>query len=106
MPTTIRTEAARVALAHREYEKDTREHRRQLRARAAVLMRDPSATDREAFAMLCAADPEFQELVLSLACDEVWRDSNIEAGAVATIEDDGSVRWTAREYAGHLLGDA
>jgi hypothetical protein len=99
MPTTIRTEQARVALAHREYRKHSAEHKRRLKIRGLELKRDPRAIDEASFLKLCAEDPECFDLMLSLVCDEVWRDANIENGCVATIEDDGRVRWTLPQYA-------
>jgi hypothetical protein len=99
MPTTITTEAARVAMAHREYDQAVAEIEAQMDARAAVLMQDPRATDRAAFQQLCAADPEFRELVLAQAAVSAWRDAVIEDRCIATIEDDGQVRWTLSQYA-------
>jgi hypothetical protein len=100
MPTTITTEQARIALAHREYDQHVAETERKMNARGQALKLDPRATDKEALLKLCAADPELQEHVLSMVCWKVWRDENIKNGCVATIKDDGEVRWTLPEYAG------
>ena len=97
MPTTIKTEAARVALAHHQYEQDAAETRRKMAARASALMRDPRATDGEAYRKLCANDPGLAALTLELKAHKVWRDGVIEDGCIATIEDDGRVRWTPPE---------
>jgi hypothetical protein len=97
--TTIRTEQARVALAHREFEQGDAETQRKIEKRFRSLKRDPRATNREAFKRLCAEDQELVLLFVELKANEVWRDSVIADGDVATIEDDLSVRWTAREYA-------
>jgi hypothetical protein len=99
MPTTIRTEQARRALAHREYDQAVAEIERALEARADVLKRDPRATDLASFQKLCIADPEFGKLVLAKAASKAWRDGNIADGCIPTIEDDGEVRWVHPRYA-------
>lgn len=106
MPTPIQTKAARVALAHREYEQDAAETREKMAARCRVLMSDPPATDREAYWALCVDDPELAALAAELKAEEVWRDSVIEEGCAATIEDDGRVRWTLPKYAAKPGGHA
>ena len=100
MPTTIRTERARIALAHREYEQEAAMIERELNARAAVLKRDSRAVDLASFQKLCIADPEFGRLVLEREAMKVWRDSNIKDDCVAVLEDDGTVRWIAPQFAG------
>lgn len=62
------------------------------------MMSDPRATDREA-RKLCADDPELAALALELKAGEVWRDGVIMDDCIATIEDDGRVRWTLPEHA-------
>jgi hypothetical protein len=87
-----------VALAHREYEQSAAEIERKLKARARAPDRNPEAPDGEAFLKLCAVDPELQKLARSMAAQNVWRDINIKTDTVATIEDDGRVRWTLPQY--------
>jgi hypothetical protein len=99
MPTTIKTEAARVALAHREFNQEDARIRQEFVARMKALRSDPRATDRAAFEKLCNADQELVRLTVELEVMKVWRDTNIADGCVATIEDDGEVRWTLPQYA-------
>lgn len=99
MPTTITTEQARVTLAHREFNHADAETREQIQARMKTLRNDPRATSFAAFEKLCRADPELEKLALDIIAHQVWRDANIQTGAVATIEDDGRVRWTLPQYA-------
>jgi hypothetical protein len=100
MPTTIRTEQARVALAHHEYRQSAAETERKLNARARVLKRDPRAVYPDSYLKLCAADPEFCELVIMAEGDKVGRDGVIRDRRVATIEDAGEVRWTLPQCTG------
>ena len=46
MPTTITTEQARIALAHREYEQDIAELKRKMDIRYRALKQDPEQTTR------------------------------------------------------------
>jgi hypothetical protein len=96
MPTTIKTEAARVALAEREFQQDAAEIQRRIEARMQALRHDPRATDRTAFRRLCIEDRDLSLLLVEVEATKVWRDSVIADGDVATIEDDQQVRRTPR----------
>jgi hypothetical protein len=96
-PISITTEAARVAMAHREFEQHAVKIRRKLKARSAVLRRDSRATDEEAYRKLCIADPEMQELTSELAAREGIRDALIDLGCVPAFEHGGDILWTLPE---------
>jgi hypothetical protein len=98
MPTTITTEQARVALAHRGFDQLSAETERKFKARMLKLKADPRATSIEAFEKLCLQDDELLKLTVSQVLHKAWRDGNITSGAIATIEDDGRVRWTLPQY--------
>jgi hypothetical protein len=94
IPQKIIAEAARVALAHRQFEESATKIRRRLKVRRKVLKRDPRATHEEAFEQLCDADPEMRQLAHELLVREAFRDVVINYCCVPTIEDGGTVRWT------------
>jgi hypothetical protein len=96
-PISITTEAARVAMAHREFEQKAIKIRRKLKARSAVLRHDSRATDEEAYRKLCIADPEMQELTTELAAREGIRDALIDLGCVPAFEHGGVICWTLPE---------
>lgn len=99
MPTRITTEAARVALANREHDQAMADIERRTAARAAQLKADPRATDETAFVQLCVEDQTMRELTIAKVAIQVWRDGNIQSGAVATVKDDGRVSWA---WPGHV----
>jgi hypothetical protein len=80
----------RVALAEREYRDDGAEERFHARCGALAAV----ARDRKHFQQLCREDRELLELFIGMAAAKVWRDGVVSDGNDATIEDDGSVRWT------------
>jgi hypothetical protein len=82
MPKKIITEAARIALAHREFEQNVAKIRRKLNARSAKLKRESRATNERSFHELCEADPEIQELDFR----EVWRDFVIDFHCIPSVE--------------------
>jgi hypothetical protein len=94
MPKKIITEAARIALAHREFEQNVAKIRRKLNARSAKLKRESRATNERSFHELCEADPEIQELLAKLDFREVWRDFVIDFHCIPSVEEDGRIRWS------------
>jgi hypothetical protein len=112
MPTTIKTEQARVALAKSEFRRADAETERKLmelleamKARLSAsdrealqhlvaLKRKPRATELGVLKRLLAAEPELCRLLLEREVSAVGRDALIEQGGIATIEDDGRVTWT------------
>jgi hypothetical protein len=84
----------RVALAEREYRDGRAQERFDARCDALAAV----ARDRKHFQQLCRGDRELLELFIGMAAAKVWREAVISDGNVATVEDDGRVRWTAQKY--------
>src|SRR6516162_6492838 len=102
MPTRITTRAARVALANRDYEQARAEIEAKIDARMQQLHADPRATDKAAFLSLCKADQELRVLAIQLGAANAERGVVLDDDVIVTLEDDGRVRWTLREYDRHL----
>ena len=101
MPTRITTRAARVALANRDYEQARAEIEAKIDARMQQLHADPRATDKPPFLSLCKADQEFRVLAIQLGAANAERGVVLDDDVIVTLEDDGRVRWTLREYDRH-----
>lgn len=104
MPTQIKTEKARVALAHREYEQEMGKHYAKLRVRLRALGYDTdsveSKADFERLMKLVAKrkpDEIIGKLMVEVIATDVWHEFIIGKGAIPTIQDDGTVTWKAPE---------
>jgi hypothetical protein len=96
------TEAARVALARREFQESAADIQRKLNARSAILRRRYHVTDEESFFKPCAVDSEIQKLVAKLEFGEVWRDFVIDYHCLPTVQDDGKIRWALPSSSGNI----
>jgi hypothetical protein len=62
-----------------------------------MLGADPPPTDRASLARL-VADATVNKLLFELEATKVWRD-NIAKDCVATVDEDGRIRWFLPQYA-------